>query len=70
MDKKLIGMLDDWRVMHGRGFNVSVVHRCEKCDKKGVAIQEPADTGKWLCRRCYNGSDDAFVKKARSVQHG
>ncbi len=70
MDKKIMGMLDDWRVMRGRGFNVSVVHGCDKCHKRGLAIQEPADTGPYLCRKCYRGSDDAFVKKARSVQNG
>ncbi len=70
MEKRIIAMLDDWRVLHGRGFNVSVVHECEKCHKKALTVQEPADTGKWLCRRCYHGSDDSFVAKARGVQRG
>jgi len=45
------------------GFSMSQDTKCLECGRISMCIKEPADTGIWKCRECYNGVTDVDFSK-------
>lgn len=45
---------DEFRMKNGQ---------CSICTKKGLVIEEPTGSGKWLCRKCYTGLSNEQISQ-------